>query len=86
MEHEATSVNSFDDWYTHREVVDFGTRRGCLDFKGLTSLASGGLMNCVADDAAAGWQAVNLAMIPMLAAAGAGLIWLRLREARPARL
>ena len=53
---------------------------------GLTSLASGGLMNCVADDAAAGWQAVNLAMIPMLAAAGAGLIWLRLREARPARL
>ena len=27
MDHEATSVNSFDDWYTHREVVDFGTRR-----------------------------------------------------------
>ena len=45
MEHEATSVNSFDDWYTHREVVDFGTRMGCLDFKGLTSLASGYLGN-----------------------------------------
>ena len=51
---------------------------------GLTSLASGGLMNCVAGDAASGWQAVNLAMIPMLATAGAGLLWLRLREARPA--
>ncbi len=51
---------------------------------GVTSLASGGLMNCVAGDAAAGWQAVNLAMIPMLAAAAAGLIWLRLREGRRA--
>ena len=51
---------------------------------GLTSLASGGLMNCVAGDAVSGWHAVNLAMIPMLAAAGAGLVWLRLREARPA--
>ena len=51
---------------------------------GLTSLASGGLMNCVAGDAVSGWHAVNLAMIPMLAAAGAGLVWLRLREGRPA--
>lgn len=43
------------------------------------SLASGGLMNCTGGDAVAGWTAVNLAMAPFLAAAGAALIWLALR-------
>jgi MFS family permease len=42
----------------------------------LASLASGGLMNCSGGDAVTGWIAVNLAMAPLLAAAGAALIWL----------
>ena len=48
----------------------------------LASLASGGLMNCSGGNAQQGWQAVNLAMIPFLALAGAALIWLVLRPAR----
>jgi len=52
-----------------------------LVFGGVTlaSLASGGLMNCSGGDAQAGWQAVNMAMIPFLTLAGAALIWLVLR-------
>ena len=49
----------------------------------VASLASGGLMNCSGGDAVAGWTAVNLAMAPFLAAAGAALIWLALRRPRP---
>lgn len=45
----------------------------------LASLASGGLMNCIGGDAQEGWNAVNMAMIPMLSLAGAALIWLWLR-------
>ncbi|MFB2532280.1 MFS transporter [Paracoccus sp. p3-h83] len=46
----------------------------------VASLSSGGLMNCAsAGNAAAGWQAVNLAMVPFLMLAGAALIWLVLR-------
>ncbi|MBZ4021858.1 MFS transporter [Rhodobacter sp. TJ_12] len=46
----------------------------------LASLSSGGLMNCSsAGDSTAGWQAVNLAMLPFLTLAGAALIWLALR-------
>ena len=46
----------------------------------LASLSSGGLMNCSeAGNAVAGWQAVNLAMLPFLTLAGAALIWLVLR-------
>ncbi len=48
----------------------------------IASLASGGLMNCSGGDAQQGWQAVNLAMVPFLALAGAALIWLVLRPAR----
>jgi len=50
-------------------------------FGGVTvaSLASGGLMNCSGGDAQDGWIAVNLAMIPFLALAGASLIWLVMR-------
>ena len=46
----------------------------------LASLSSGSLMNCTAATSAqAGWQAVNIAMIPFLVLAGASLIWLMLR-------
>jgi hypothetical protein len=51
----------------------------------LASLASGGLMNCSGANAKAGWSAVNIAMVPFLALAGAALIWLTLRPPpRPA--
>ncbi len=49
---------------------------GCVT---VASLASGGLMNCSGGNAVEGWNAVNLAMIPFLALAGAALIWLMLR-------
>ena len=45
----------------------------------VASLASGGLMNCTGGDPVAGWNAVNIAMIPLLALAGAALIWLAMR-------
>ena len=50
-------------------------------FGGVTaaSLSSGTLMNCSAAGVEAGWQAVNLAMLPFLVLAGASLIWLVLR-------
>jgi MFS family permease len=52
-----------------------------LVFGGVTfaSLASGGLMNCSGGKAQDGWLAVNMAMIPFLALAGAALIWFALR-------
>jgi MFS family permease len=49
---------------------------GCVT---IASLASGGLMNCSGGSAQAGWAAVNMAMVPFLALAGAALIWLMLR-------
>src|SRR5690606_8531896 len=50
-------------------------------FGGVTaaSFASGGLMNCSGTSVVAGWQAVNLAMIPFLVLAGASIIWLAMR-------
>ncbi|MGH1413054.1 MAG: MFS transporter [Pelagimonas sp.] len=50
-------------------------------FGGVTfaSLSSGGLMNCSGGSAQQGWMAVNIAMVPFLALAGAALIWLVLR-------
>jgi len=50
-------------------------------FGGVTvaSLASGALMSCSGADVIAGWDAVNLAMLPFLALAGASLLWLWLR-------
>lgn len=45
----------------------------------LASLFSGGLMNCSGGSVAAGWTAVNLAMLPFLVLAGGALIWLALR-------
>ena len=53
-----------------------------LVFGGVTvaSLASGGLLNCSGGTPVEGWNAVNLAMIPFLTLAAAGLIWLLLTE------
>ncbi len=50
-------------------------------FGGVTaaSLSSGTLMNCSGAGVEAGWQAVNLAMVPFLMLAGGALIWLTLR-------
>jgi hypothetical protein len=58
-------------------------------FGGVTfaSLSSGGLMNCSGTSVHAGWQAVNIAMLPFLMLAGGVLIWLWLRPkdlAKPA--
>ena len=55
-------------------------------FGGVTvaSLSSGTLMNCSGADVVQGWDAVNIAMLPFLALAGASLIWLALRGRRVA--
>ncbi|MCU0904980.1 MAG: MFS transporter [Tabrizicola sp.] len=45
----------------------------------LASFSSGGLMNCAGGSVHAGWQMVNLAMLPFLILAGGALIWLWLR-------
>ncbi|MCB6177251.1 MFS transporter [Rhodobacter sp. Har01] len=45
----------------------------------LASFSSGGLMNCSGGSVQAGWQLVNLAMLPFLVAAGGALIWLWMR-------
>jgi MFS family permease len=52
-----------------------------LVFGGVTlaSLSSGGLMNCSGGSVEAGWQLVNLAMVPFLVLAGGALIWLVMR-------
>ena len=54
-------------------------------FGGVTmaSFSSGGLMNCAGGTVHAGWQMVNLAMLPFLVLAGGALIWLALRPAAP---
>ncbi|MGQ0566113.1 MAG: MFS transporter [Gemmobacter sp.] len=51
----------------------------------LASLSSGGLMNCSGGTPQAGWMAVNIAMLPFLALAGAALVWLALRGASERR-
>jgi len=48
----------------------------------VASLSSGGLMNCAGGSPQEGWSAVNMAMLPFLALAGASLIWLTLRDRR----
>lgn len=45
----------------------------------LASLSSGGLMNCLGGDVQTGWNAVNLAMIPLLALSVGAIIWLMRR-------
>ncbi len=49
----------------------------------LASLSSGGLMNCSGSNALEGWQAVNLAMLPLLALAGGALIWFGITRNKP---
>lgn len=61
-----------------------GRMQGLNDFivfAGVTmaSFSSGGLMNCSGGTVEAGWQAVNLAMLPFLVLAGGALIWLALQ-------
>ncbi|MTH35620.1 MFS transporter [Paracoccus limosus] len=51
----------------------------------VASLSSGGLMNCLGGTPQAGWNAVNLAMLPFLVLAGAALLWLMLRPVERAR-
>ncbi|MEM6276240.1 MAG: MFS transporter [Pseudomonadota bacterium] len=50
---------------------------GCVT---VASLASGGLMNCAGGSVEAGWNAVNLAMVPFLALAGGSLVWLAMKR------
>ncbi|HCB53979.1 MAG TPA: MFS transporter, partial [Rhodobacter sp.] len=51
-----------------------------LVFAGVSvaSLSSGILMNCSGASVIDGWDAVNIAMLPLLTMAGAALIWLSL--------
>jgi hypothetical protein len=68
---------------TH-SVEERGRIQGLNDlivFGGVTfaSLSSGGLMNCTGGSVVAGWQAVNIAMLPFLVIAGGALVWLALR-------
>ena len=65
-------------------VEERGRLQGLNDllvFGGVTmaSLSSGALMNCSGTGVVAGWQAVNLAMVPFLVLAGGSLIWLAMR-------
>lgn len=67
--------------------VERGRIQGINDmvvFGGVTlaSLSSGLLMNCSGSGVVAGWQAVNLAMLPFLVLAGGTLIWLVMRPER----
>jgi MFS family permease len=50
----------------------------------IASLASGGLMNCSGGNPTEGWHAVNYAMVPFLALAFGALIWLTVKNRRPA--
>lgn len=52
----------------------------------LASLSSGGLMNCSGGSPQEGWQAVNFAMLPLLALAGGALLWFAItgKDRRPA--
>ncbi|MCW1919381.1 MFS transporter [Rhodobacter sp. KR11] len=66
-------------------VEERGRMQGMNDalvFGGVTlaSMSSGGLMNCSGSSVIAGWQAVNLAMLPFLVLAGGALIWLAFRR------
>lgn len=67
-----------------QSAVEKGRLQGLNDlvvFGGVTmaSLSSGGLMNCAGGSVEHGWQAVNLAMLPLLTMAGGALIWLAMR-------
>lgn len=52
----------------------------------LASLASGGLMNCSGGSVVAGWSAVNIAMLPVLALAAGVLLWLSMTSRASKRI
>jgi MFS family permease len=65
-------------------VEERGRMQGMNDFLvfggvTLASFSSGGLMNCSGGSPQAGWQSVNMAMLPFLVLAGGALIWLAFR-------
>jgi MFS family permease len=65
-------------------VQERGRMQGMNDFLvfggvTLASFSSGGLMNCSGSSVQAGWQAVNMAMLPFLVLAGGALIWFAMR-------
>jgi MFS family permease len=65
-------------------IEERGRMQGMNDFLvfggvTLASFSSGGLMNCSGGSVQAGWQSVNLAMLPFLVLAGGALIWLAFR-------
>lgn len=67
--------------YAAHGPAERGTMQGLNDFivfggVTLASLASGGLLNCSGESVVMGWNAVNIAMLPFLALAGAALVWL----------
>ena len=71
----------------HHTPQERGRLQGMNDlivFGGVTlaSLSSGGLMNCSGGTVEAGWQAVNIAMLPFLTLAGGALIWLAFQRRR----
>ena len=68
----------------HHGPAERGRAQGMNDFivfggVTLASLSSGGLMNCSGGSPEAGWQLVNMAMLPFLILAGGALIWLVMR-------
>ncbi|MCF1710038.1 MFS transporter [Tabrizicola sp. J26] len=68
----------------HHAPEERGRAQGMNDFivfggVTLASLSSGGLMNCSGGSPEAGWQMVNMAMLPFLILAGGALIWLVMR-------
>jgi len=69
-----TQAHSFEERGRVQGMNDFFVF-GCVT---IASLASGFLMS-TGTDVVTGWNAVNLAMVPFLALAGAALIWLALR-------
>jgi MFS family permease len=54
---------------------------GCVT---ISSIASGGLMNCSGGSVVQGWAAVNYAMVPFLLLAGTALLWLIMTNKRAA--
>ncbi|WP_225030520.1 MFS transporter [Xinfangfangia pollutisoli] len=69
---------------TAQRPEERGRLQGLNDFivfggVSLASFSSGGLMNCSGGTVQAGWQLVNMAMLPFLVLAGGALIWLWLR-------
>ena len=73
----------------HHNSEEKGRIQGLNDmivfgFVAFASLASGGLMNCSSSSQAIGWQAVNIAMFPLVLVAGIAIVWLKVNKKKPA--